>query len=213
MPIEVTCDSCRRRLRVKDETAGRRIKCPQCEAVIRVPDGSGLPDQWHVKTSEGADYGPVSRSELDTWCQEGRLDAQCQLLQAGASHWQWATEVYPTLAAQPAAKEPAAAVTPVSPPNFASPAPAVQENPFDFASQPSRSVSYSGQLSDKSKVVAGLLGLFLGQLGVHRFYLGYTGIGLAMLFTAGGCGIWALIDSIMIFAGSVRDSHGRVLRD
>jgi TM2 domain-containing membrane protein YozV len=68
-------------------------------------------------------------------------------------------------------------------------------------------------LSDKSKIVAGLLQFFLGGLGIGRFYLGYTGIGLAQLFTCGGLGIWALIDMILIFMGRVPDSDGRPLRD
>lgn len=63
----------------------------------------------------------------------------------------------------------------------------------------------------KSKVAAALLCFFIGALGVHRFYLGYTGIGLAQLFTCGGCGIWALIDFIMILTDSLKDSSGRDL--
>jgi len=53
-----------------------------------------------------------------------------------------------------------------------------------------------------------LLCFFLGGLGIHRFYLGYTGLGIAQLLTCGGCGIWALVDFIMILTGSVKDSEG-----
>jgi TM2 domain-containing membrane protein YozV len=67
--------------------------------------------------------------------------------------------------------------------------------------------------SDKSKVVAGVLQLFLGGFGVGRFYTGHTGIALGQLFTCGGCGIWALIDGIMLLAGNdATDAQGRVLR-
>ncbi|MEU3280084.1 TM2 domain-containing protein [Streptomyces antibioticus] len=67
--------------------------------------------------------------------------------------------------------------------------------------------------SDKSKVVAGVLQLTLGTLGVGRFYIGHVGIGLAQLFTCGGLGIWALIDGIiMLVSDSTTDSDGRVLR-
>jgi TM2 domain len=67
--------------------------------------------------------------------------------------------------------------------------------------------------SDKSKIVAGILSLTLGTLGVGRFYIGHVGLGLAQLFTCGGLGIWALIDGIMLLTGSnTTDSKGRVLR-
>jgi len=63
----------------------------------------------------------------------------------------------------------------------------------------------------KSKIVAALLCFFLGGLGIHRFYLGYTLIGIIQLLTFGGCGIWALIDFILILVGSLKDSDGRDL--
>lgn len=56
-----------------------------------------------------------------------------------------------------------------------------------------------------------LLSLFLGTLGVDRFYLGQTGLGIAKLLTCGGCGVWSLIDVIMILTGSTKDAQGRGL--
>ncbi|MEV3861273.1 TM2 domain-containing protein [Streptomyces sp. NPDC050095] len=72
---------------------------------------------------------------------------------------------------------------------------------------------YGRPYSDKSKIVAGVLQLFLGGFGVGRFYIGNVGIGLAQLFTCGGLGIWALIDGIILLTSSnTTDSNGRVLR-
>ncbi|HYU74108.1 MAG TPA: TM2 domain-containing protein [Ktedonobacteraceae bacterium] len=53
-----------------------------------------------------------------------------------------------------------------------------------------------------------LLCIFLGWLGVHRFYTGHIAIGVIQLLTGGGCGIWWLIDFIMILTDSYRDSNG-----
>ena len=57
-----------------------------------------------------------------------------------------------------------------------------------------------------------LLSGFLGTLGVHRFYTGHTGIGVVQLLTLGGCGIWALIDFIMIIMGNFKDSEGNIIQ-
>ena len=65
--------------------------------------------------------------------------------------------------------------------------------------------------SDKSRAIALVLGITLGMFGGHRFYVGKIGTGLLMLFTFGGCGIWYLVDNIMIAAGGFRDAEGRMV--
>jgi len=72
-------------------------------------------------------------------------------------------------------------------------------------------VGYASSKSDKQKIVAALLCWFLGGLGIHRFYLGYSAIGVIQLLTLGGCGIWMLVDFIMILTGGLKDSDGREL--
>lgn len=57
-----------------------------------------------------------------------------------------------------------------------------------------------------------LLCFFLGGLGIHRFYVGKTGTAIAQLLTCGGCGIWTLIDFIMILLGNFTDAEGNVIK-
>jgi TM2 domain-containing membrane protein YozV len=66
--------------------------------------------------------------------------------------------------------------------------------------------------SEKSNVTALLLCLFLGALGVHRFYVGKIGTGVLQLVTLGGLGIWALIDLIMIIMQKFTDGEGNTLK-
>lgn len=49
---------------------------------------------------------------------------------------------------------------------------------------------------------------FLGGFGVHRFYTGHTTIGIVQLLTLGGCGIWWLVDFIMLIVGNYKDADG-----
>jgi TM2 domain-containing membrane protein YozV len=64
--------------------------------------------------------------------------------------------------------------------------------------------------SPKSRLAAALLAFFLGALGVHRFYVGKIGTGIAIILTLGGFfGIWPLIDLIMILVGSFKDKQER----
>ncbi|SEB76293.1 TM2 domain-containing membrane protein YozV [Paramicrobacterium humi] len=72
----------------------------------------------------------------------------------------------------------------------------------------------------KSRLAAGLLGIFLGGLGIHRFYLGYAGIGIAQIIvtfvTFGFGALWGFIEGIMILARAqsfLTDAEGRPLRD
>jgi TM2 domain-containing membrane protein YozV len=77
--------------------------------------------------------------------------------------------------------------------------------------------AYGRPLSDKSKIIAGVLGITLGGLGVGRFYTGHVGLGVAQLVvslvTCGLGHIWGLIDGILILTNGGTDAQGRVLRD
>ena len=70
----------------------------------------------------------------------------------------------------------------------------------------------AGAGTQKDWLTTLLLCLFVGGIGIHRFYTGHTGIGVVQLLTLGGCGIWTLIDLIMIVTNSYKDASGQPLR-
>ncbi|MGV8984274.1 NINE protein [Clostridium sp.] len=63
-------------------------------------------------------------------------------------------------------------------------------------------------ISEKNWLVALLLCVFLGGIGIHRFYVGKIGTGILMILTCGGFGIWILIDLILIATNSFTDVDG-----
>ena len=89
-----------------------------------------------------------------------------------------------------------------------------------FCSKCANPVNGTQEVKGKSKIGAGLLGIFLGSLGIHNFYLGYTGKAIAqLLMTILSCGllsvvsgIWGLIEGILILTGSINvDATGTPL--
>ena len=64
------------------------------------------------------------------------------------------------------------------------------------------------QTSDKDWTTLLILSLLLGWLGVDRFYAGHIGLGVLKLLTLGGCGIWSLIDIILVAVGNFTDADG-----
>ncbi len=71
-----------------------------------------------------------------------------------------------------------------------------------------KSTAAAAPSGEKSQLTALLICFFVGVIGIHRFYLGYPGIGLIQLLTLGGCGIWTLIDFIMIITGNLKPNGG-----
>ena len=71
--------------------------------------------------------------------------------------------------------------------------------------------------SSRNKVVAGVLGILLGAFGIHRFYLGFIGIGILQIVltivTGGLAAVWGLVEGILCLTGQMKDVDGLPLRD
>lgn len=81
-----------------------------------------------------------------------------------------------------------------------------------YCSRCGHSLRAGADISQKSRLVAGILAWFLGVFGIHRFYVGRICSGVFMILTFGGLGFWALIDAIVVLCGEFKDCDGKKLR-
>jgi hypothetical protein len=137
---------------------------------------------YYVIGADGNQYGPIEADTVAAWIREGRVGKPSLSFKTGEAQW----------IPMSAREEFAAAFNEVA---TRPPTPAAAPIP------PGR----------REWLVALLLSIFLGVLGVDRFYLGHTGLGIAKLLTGGGCGIWYIVDIILIATGSLRDVNGNEL--
>ena len=68
-----------------------------------------------------------------------------------------------------------------------------------------------GMKSEKTFIATLILAVLLGTIGVHRFYVGKIGTGVLMLLTAGGLGLWWIIDIIMIATSNFKDKQDKTI--
>lgn len=191
---------------------------------------------YFVIGSDGHRYGPADIDTLVEWAREGRIIDSTPLIERGTER-QITADALTAIAAElrrrsggqgPAvriergASGPAEAPTMTRPgghgaPGGIPPVPPVLDAPPPSPSPMTLPYDRVSNISHRSKLAAGLLGIFLGGLGVHRFYLGYTGIGLLMLVlscpTGGVTWIWGFVEGIICLCGGMRDADGRALRD
>ena len=229
MAIVFHCIGCNHVLRVPEDVAGKRIKCPQCHEVLRIPETSeehlaeampshpphavGAEPMLQLKTPDGNVYGPVPRSDMDRWLAEGRITAQCELLDEQGQHWRWATEVYPqlTAVATPPPPPPPGGMGPTSPVTVVPVAPAstapASASPWQAAptdampSRPFRSKSENAMPSFRSRT-------YPAMLLTSRFY---RALGWLLVFAAGFAACAVIVIGILAMSTSEEGSESSQL--
>jgi hypothetical protein len=174
---------------------------------------------YSVIGTDGQVYGPVDLNTLKGWCSQGRITPATNLIDAVSGMVVQANSIqdlYGAFNFQPPIAAPPQGHNQFQSPNVMMGQTPIQINNYVGPHAPMYSPAYS---APKSKAAAAILAFFLGALGVHRFYLGYNGIGVAMLLITvltcgwGGIamGVWAFVDMILILTGGLRDSQGQPL--
>ncbi len=131
---------------------------------------------YKIIGADGQPYGPVTPEQIRRWIAENRLNAQTLVQTDGTSDWR-PLATFPELAAE---------LKPPTPPTLGS-GPALPP-----LAGPDTAADLSGKAS--TKIAAGICGIVLGSLGIHKFILGYTGPGLIMLLVSIlSCGILASV--------------------
>ena len=119
---------------------------------------------YKIIGTDGKEYGPVTVEQIRQWATDGRINAQTLIQPEGSADWKAAAN-FPDL------------LPPVAPP-------IAQSAPGSATKPPG---------ADK-KISAGICGVLLGSLGIHKFVLGYTGEALTMLLvTVLTCGIGGIV--------------------
>jgi len=79
--------------------------------------------------------------------------------------------------------------------------------------QPNSTYKTEEQKENENRwIITLLLCWFLGVFGIHRFYTGHIAIGVIQLLTLGGCGIWVLVDFIILIVGNFKDAEGNPIK-
>lgn len=207
---EFICPSCTSKLRLKDSQLGRRVRC-RCGYVFRAVNNEqpAEPPQPYIEPQQPVKVSPVN-ADLGGSPRESHHSER--------SGSRTATEKGVTAYS---------ADKPGPDPKLVDPW-AQAANPYGQPIVQHYSVRVPYYVAPhKSRVAAGLLGIFLGCWGIHNFYLGHVGLGIAQccltilgiitacfvvgIFLLLAVSMWTWIEAIMCFAGARLDSDGRVL--
>ncbi len=190
---------------------------------------------YFVIGSDGNRYGPADVDTLVVWTREGRIVPGTMLIERGTERSLHASELSAVAAelrrqsGAPAVAVERGAYGASEQPTVTQPGRAHADDDRDagYTPWPNAPVArpHRFQYSSRSRVAAGLMGMFLGTFGIHRFYLGYSGLGALMLLlsilgggptfgvSCGFVGIWGFIEGVMCLCGGMKDADGRELRD
>lgn len=173
-------------------------------------DGGHAGMWWYEQ--DGRSAGPVPTLEVRAMVERGTLTPTSRIIPAGGQAWGTVAQYGSALGLA----APAPPLPPSPPPTPAPPPPPTP--PSGWSASPPPTVGPPAPrvpgppTSDRDFLSALLLSIFLGWLGIDRFYLGWIGLGVVKLLTFGGLGIWWLVDLILIATGNLRDRDGLPLR-
>ena len=170
---------------------------------------------YSVVGGDGAVYGPVDVPTIRAWIAQGRVTPATNLIEPLTGRVLRADQSQDLVGAFGAQVPPVQSGPSASFNATFNPGPS-----FHPGIAPYPNAAYGAYVpSPRNKIVAIVLAFFLGGIGIHRFYLGYSGRGLFMLlfvvFTCGYggfvTGVMALIDLVRIATDSLPDAEGRTL--
>lgn len=164
---------------------------------------------YSIIGADNRQYGPVELPTLVQWAREGRIIATTTVLDHATGRRFLASDMEELAAVL----NPSSTVAPPVQVKGRKAAPSTVPPSVRF---PEGSVALRPR---RSRIIAALLGIFLGPLGLHRYYLGYSGIGTLMLcITLFTCGvgaivtaIWGFIEGILCLVGGMTDADGQPL--
>ena len=170
-----------------------------------------------IQGSDGRFYGPADEAAIDAWASEGRILADTVLIEQGTNRRLVARDIprlHHHFKYAPAPGTVQSSHQPYTPQSK-------YHNPLPFIADP-RQIQAPIGYARKRKATAAILAFFLGFIGAHRFYLGYSTTGIWMLaITVVGyymCTwgpvitmVWATLDLVSILTGQMKDANGFAL--